>query len=323
MTPLKLKTSFFLTSFSLCSWGLESYQGPDFPLESWMCGAPLVETLRRKDPDNLLNDSRGKLGLKASLIEISENNLQLLRDSLGSLSDKEKNLVDLIATKFNPPIVHRASVPTSRFILTSTKGLESATKRGAAPRGTPVIEQYLFSGHDCLFTSVASPYGIKDYGTVILRFEDKKGFSWGSMYTGFRWGLEVEKADLTKDPGDGMRRRFARQIFTNNHWDEALALFIIENVRAGTTFRGKGAAYDKKTIIDSLLAEESKSSFWSTVVRHRLAFLEGHYTDNFPVTDLSFVQYRLADKSIVESWGLSPAWFGHDDAFIQYFNRLD
>src|SRR5690606_10536382 len=132
--------------------------------------------------------------------------------------------------------------------------------------------------------SVANAYGILNYGTTIFRFSDKKGFAWGSMYTGHTWSKEVEHiSELSKDPGDGRRRKFAQQIYTNNHWDEALGLFIVENVRQGSSFRARGSKYDPSTILDQLLNETSQAGFWRTVVRHRLAFLEGHYTDNVPL----------------------------------------
>ncbi len=313
--------SLSLLTLSFSSWALESYQGIDYPLKSWMCGAPLVETLRSYDPDNLLNDSAGKLSFKESLIQISESNLRYLRKKLGTLSEQEKQLLELIEQKYPAPIVHRASVDTSRLILNAQK-MESATKRGAKPTSTPMIEQHLFAGHDCIFTSVASPFGIMDYGTVIFRFEPKKGFAWGSMYTGFRWALEVEKKEYTAVPGEGMKRRFARQIFTNNHWNEVLGLLIIENVRAGTSFRGRGAPYDKTTILDRLLSESSQLSFWELVVRHRLAFFEGHFTDNIPLDHIDYVQYRSLDKPIVSSWGISRSWLQGEDPFIQFYNRL-
>jgi hypothetical protein len=319
MKLLFLSAILFVSSFA---WSLEPYQGLDQELENWMCGAPMVVALRKSDPDNLLQDPSGNFRFKESLETISESNLQRLKKKLGALGHKEKSLVDLIVSKYNPPIVHRTSVETSKIVIKSRNGLVSATKRRESPAVTPMIEQRMFAGHDCIFTSVASPYGIREYGTVLLRFEDKKGFAWGSMYTGYRWALEVEGvSDLSRHPGDGMIRRFARQIYTNNHWDEALGLLIIENVRAGSTFRGKGASYDKTQILDQLLAEPTQSSFWSRVVRHRLAFLEGHYVDNIPLDDVKFMQYRNLDKPTVETWGLPSSWFGGHDSFIQFFNR--
>jgi hypothetical protein len=320
----KILLSFVLLVLPLTStWSLEPYQGADYPVEKWRCGAPMVESLRKHDPNELLNDSPGKLGLKESLEEISNSNLKRLKKKLGNLSFKEQELLDLIATKFPAPVIHRTSVATSKFIVANQAGMVSATKRKAPPAVTPMIEQRLFSGHDCLYTTAGTPYGTKDYGTVIIRFEDRTGFAWGSMYTGYRWALEVEKKSLTEEPGDGMRRRFAEQIYTNNHWDEALGLFIIDNVRAGTSFRGKGAPYDKSTMLDKLLSIKSRTSFWTLVVKHRLAYLEGHFTDNVPLSDIYHVQYREADRGTINSWKLPSDMFSGANPFIQFFNRAE
>jgi hypothetical protein len=315
---------FFLLAIVLISkaWSLEPYQGHDYDVEDWRCGAPLVQSLRQYDPVHLLNDPAGKLKLKESLEHISERNLSHMHKILGQLSPKEQALVDLIQEKFQPPIVHRTSLESSKVILNNGEGMESSTKRDAVARVTPNIEQELFSGRDCIFTAVGPPYGIEDYGTVILRFKDQTGFAWGSIYTGYSWTLEVAKKAVTGHADDSMRNRFSEQIFTNNHWNEALALQIITHIRAGTTLRGKGLAYDKKTILNQLLNERSDTHFWNTVKQHRLAYLEGHFSDNVPVNQFLFVQFRTKDGPVVATWGLPPAWLTDDPmAFIQYFNR--
>lgn len=318
MTPLKIRTSLFLTLLTFNALALEAYQGKDYPVETWRCGAPLVQALREDDPESLLKDETGKLNLKKSLEEISESNLRRLRSKLGKLSDKESKIIELISTKFHPPIVHRTAVDTSKFILANTTGLISATKRKAPAKVTPGVEEQLFSGYDCIFTSVGVNYGIEDYGNVLVRFKNKKGFAWGSMYTGLRWAHELEGSTVATPE---MKRRFSKQIYTNNHWDEALGLFIIENVRAGTTFRGKGNPYDKATILDQLIDSKTPTKFWGAVVYHRLAFLEGHYNDIVPVEDMSFIQYRLLDKPTIDAWKLPANWFKGSDSFIQFFDR--
>lgn len=315
------KSSLFLTLLvSVSAWSLEPYQGKDYAVETWRCGAPLVEALRKDDPEKLLNDPSGQLKLKESLEAISTSNLDRLKKKLLPLSKKEKDLLDLISDKFPPPIVHRTSVQTAEIVVAKKQGMVSAAKRGDRARGTPSIENQMFSGYDCIFTTVAPPYGLVDYGTVIVRFENNKGFAWGSLYTGYRWAIEVEGKNTNEAP-NWMKRRFAKQIFTDNHWDQALGLLIIENVRAGTSFRNTGARYDKTKILDELLSSASSTEFWKTIINHRLAFLEAHYTDNISLDDINFVQFRTSDRSSVESWNLPTAWFQGNDSFIQFFNR--
>jgi hypothetical protein len=322
-TPMKFKLLSVVVLLSAYSsaWSLEAYQGNDYPVSSWRCGAPIVEALRKNDPDGLLNDPSGKLLLKESLETISQSNLNYMKSKLLPLSSKEQALVDLISTDYEPSIVHRTSLDSSRVIL-QNGGIVSATKRKAPSVHTPGIEQQLFSGHDCVFAAVAPPYGTQDYGTTIMRFKDKTGFAWGTMLTGYTWTREVAKRSITDPATSWMKTAFARLIFTNNHWDEALALQIIQHVRGGTSIRGKGASYDKNTILDELLQAKDRTTFWQKVVRHRLAYFEGKYTDNVDVDDMLFVQFRTMDGSTVRNWGLPAAWFtGNPYSFIQYFNR--
>ena len=313
-----------LATLTPTSWALEAYQGSDVQVESWRCGAPLVEALRQEDNDNLLNDSAGKLKLKESLETISQNNLDYQNRQLGKLSADEQALMAKIQTTMPAPIVHRTDVVSSQIILTNGKGMVSASKRNAAAKITPNIEQQLFSGRDCLFATVAPPYGTSSYGPVILRFKNKRNFAWGSIYTGWTWTQEVAKRAVTDPATDWMKRKFARQIYTNNHWGEAIALQVIGYIREGSSVRGKGAPYDKNKILSELLKISSADDFWKKIVNHRLAYLEAHYTDDIPVSDLSFVQYRVADAAAVAAMGLPAAWTTKGaNSFIQFFNRTE
>lgn len=311
----------FLFIWTVNLWALEGYQGQDYKVDSWRCGAPMIEALRSEDNDGLLQDPTGQLKLKESLEAISTNNIKYLKNKLGTLSADEKSLLTLISTKFKPAIVHRTDLGSSKIILTNG-GLVSATKRGVSPRITPDIEQGLFSGRDCIFAAVGLPYGIENYGTTIFRFKNKEGFAWGSIYTGLSWTVEVAQRSYNDSASNWMKRRFARQIFTNNHWNEALGLQIIGHIRNGTSIRGKGPSYDKSKILSELLAMKTDVAFWKRVAYFRLGFLEAHYTDNVGIDDFQFVQFRTKDTSAVTSWGLPSAWFdGDQDAFIQYFSR--
>ncbi len=314
----------FVAILTPFSHALEAYQGQDIPVESWRCGAPLVEALRQSDPDSLLNDAAGKLKLKESLEVISQHNIDFQVAQMGKLSSDEQALKSKIETTFQPAIVHRTDLVSAQIILTNGSGMVSASKRNAAAKVTPNIEQQLFSGRDCLFATVAPPYGTDSYGTVILRFKNDRGFAWGSIYTGWTWTQEVAQRAVTEPATDWMKRKFARQIYTNNHWGEALAIQVITHIRAGSSIRGKGVAYDKNTVIAELLKINKSEDFWKKLVAHRIAYIEAHYTDNIPVSDLSFAQFRTLDAATVVSWNLPAAWSAKDGAsFIQFFNRTE
>ncbi len=318
---MKVVSFFLIFLFTQQVFGLDDFQGPDYDVEPTQCGAPLVLALRKKDPNKLLKDSSGKLQLKASLERISQENLNDLERELGTFSEEEKKLLDLIKNKFFPPSVHRTGLDTSKAILPLGLGLISATKRKVAPARTPNIEESLYGAADCIFSAVSLPYGIEGYGTVIFRFKHRRGFAWGTVYTGWTWVKDVLRKPLTT-ADDEMRRQFAKMVFTNNHWEEAIAYQIIGNVRKGISIRGLGKPYDKDTILAELLSLKNSSDFWDKVIYHRLGFLEGHYTDNVDLKDISYIQFREADKDVVKSWGLNPAWF--DEAsrpFIQFFPR--
>ncbi len=310
-----------LFSLSVIAYGLEPYQGKDVDVDKWRCGAPMVLALRADDPIGYLNDRAGKLKLKESLILISEANLAYKLKNLGKLTTQEQDLVDLIVDKFHAPIVHRTSLDVMQILLPKEWGLVSATKRGVSPKITPGIEQMLFGGADCIFAAVAPPYGIIEYGTVILNIKTKRSFAWGSLYTGWSWTKEVLGKSVFDPPSEAMKREFAKQIFTNDSFDEAIALQIIEHVRKGTSIRGRGKAYDKSTIIADLLNTSNPAHFWKKIVNHRLGFLEAHYTDDLGLDNFNYIQFRSMDMPTVKSWGLKSDWFTDTPSFIQHFDR--
>lgn len=303
---------------------LEPWQGSDVEVESWRCGAPLVLELRKNDPDKKLLDPSGQYKLKESLEKISISNLKYVKDQLGKLSEKEKQLKDLIETKYHVPIVHRTSVKVAKLMLKNKLPLSSPVKRGVDARVTPGIEQRLYAGWDCIYASVSPPYGIQNYGTVIVHLKNNINFAWGSIYTGFSWTREVARRSIS-DPATGwMKTKFSRQVYTNNHFDEAIALQIISNIRSGSTIRGKGQTYDKSTIIKTLLDIDRADRFWRKVNIHRLGYLEAHYTDDLALKDIEFVQFRTMDMDTVRSWSLNPTWFeGAYHGFIQHYNRSE
>jgi hypothetical protein len=301
---------------------LEPFQGEDYKVASWRCGAPLVEALRESDPENLLGDPKKELMLKASLERISESNLKDFRSRLGKLNAEEEGIISLIQTRYPAPIVHRTSLAASLAILKNDSGLISSTKRKLPGITTPPLEQGLFAGFDCLFTSVSLSYGIQQYGTTIIRVKNDQSFAWGTILTGYTWNTEINKRSRDDERVDNlMKREFARMVFTNNHWDEALGLQIIEHVRKGTSIRGLGVAYEKKTMLKNLLSQSSRGDFWKLITKHRLAFLEGHFSDSLHVKDFEFVQFRNLESTIVEKAGFPAHWFAGIDPFIQFFNR--
>lgn len=303
---------------------LEPWQGKDYPVEKWRCGAPLIKALRSSDPDNKLNDPSGQFFLKESLEKVSASNLKFYENQLGTLTEEEKKLLSLIETKYHAPIIHRTSVDVSKLILKDGYNFSSPVKRGVKAKTTPGIEQRLFAGWDCFFASVASPYGIRNYGTVIFKLKDKVKFAWGSILTGFSWTKEVAGRSIFDRATGWMKRQFSRQIFTNNHFDKAIAYQIITHVRAGTSIRSRGRSYNKSRIIKKLLEAKSYNRFWKRVVDHRLGFLEAHFTDDISLKDIEYVQFRSMDMGTVKSWGLPRRWFqGESDGFIQHFSRSE
>lgn len=313
-----MKTTLLLTAVLLFS---SSLWAEDYEVKSWRCGAPVVEALRKKDPNNLLNDRRGDLKLKESLLKISDSNIANLTKTIGSLSAKEKSLYDLVVDKFHAPLVHRTSNVAAQIVLTTEAGLVSPKKR-KAQANTPMVEEYLYSAHDCIFVSIGVPYGTERYGTTIIRVKPGELFGWATIRSGYYW----VKSDLGLPTSvritDQIRGQFADQVFTDNHWDKAMAFHIIANIRKGSSYYGQGKKYDKSTIMDELLSKTTSDEFWSKVNRHRLAYLEGKYMENVTSSDLDYVQFREVDRPLVGSWSLPSAWFGAgDDSFIQFFDR--
>jgi len=314
----------FTTIWACTALALEPWQGQDYAVESWRCGAPLIEELRANDPDNKLNDPSGQYMLKESLEKVSESNLKHYEKNLGTLSSDEQNLLALVETKFHAPIVHRTSLDVAKLILKDGFNFSSPVKRGVSARITPGIEQQLFAGWDCFFTSVASPYGIQNYGTVLVKLKNKVKFAWGSIYTGFSWTKEIAQRSIYDTATGWMKRKFSRQVFTNNHFDKAIAYQIITNIRAGSSIRSRGHDYDKSKMLKKLLSYTKANKFWEKVVAHRLGFFEAHFTDDISLNDLKFVQFRSMDMPTVQAWKLPSKWFqGQSDGFVQHYPRSE
>lgn len=322
-----MKKSFILLIllFVHSAWSLEPFQGQDHDVDDWRCGAPIIKSLRKHDPLNKLNYSGVNAKLKESLESLSSSNLDYYKKILGSLSSDEQALIDHIEQNHPVPIVHRTSLPVAQLILESRIDLSSPVKRGVSPRVTPGIEQDLFSGWDCIYASAGPPYGIQNYGTVLLRLKNDSNFSWGSIYTGFSWTKEVLGRSIYSPATENMKRDFGNQVYTNNHYNEAIALHIIHHVRNGTSIRSKGKPYDRATLIKDLLKISNSDRFWSKVAYHRLGFLEAHYTDDLSINDIEFVQFRTKDMPIVKLWSIPNRWYGAGaySGFIQHYDRED
>jgi hypothetical protein len=289
----------------------------DYDVESWRCGAPLVKALRRSDPKNLLNDSAASLQLIESLKKISQSNMAYMKSQVGALSVKEQALFDLVTTKYQAPIVHRTSTFAAQIVLTTKDGLVSPVKR-KAKANTPQVEQKLFAGHDCIFTSIGVPYGTERYGNTILRLKQGSRFGWATLRSGYHWIKTDLKKSTSAEPSSDMKREFAEQIITDESWNEAMAYQMIQNIRNGTSYRGQGKAYDKATITDDLLGRSSSNSFWGKVQKHRLAYMEGKHIENVVLDDMDWIQFRLLDQKTVAAWGLPSGYFG---SLIEFYDR--
>lgn len=307
---------FLLFTFSV--YALEDYQGKKIPIEDWRCGAPLVKTFAEE------TKFQKPLGLKRSLKVLSKLNLKRFWKNIKTLSNKEKRLYDLITKKFHAPIIHRTNLYVMKLILPGKGELISPQKRGVEPEITPEIEQSLFSANDCIFATVGPPYGIKDYGSVIVRIKNFTNFAWGSIYTGWSWTKDVAGKPPNQPATNKMKFEFAKQIFTNDDFDEAIALQIISHIRNGTSLKNEGKPYNSHTILDELLQETKSYFFWRKVFQHRLGYLEAHYTDNIPLSDVGFIEFRTMDMKDVHSWKLDKRWFANaPNSFIRWFNRSE
>jgi hypothetical protein len=303
------------------------FQGLEYPVENWRCGAPLVKTLQNDKTDNLIEDGEENFLLKKSLLTISHKNYEKLISDVGPLNPIEQALVDTVSKKWLPPIIHRTSVEVMAIILPKKLPLASAAKRKVPASVTPGIEDKLFSGYDCVFTSVVPPFGIVSYGTVKIKFKEQHKFAWGSTFTGWTWmknryAVEPDKVS-TLAVSDIDRRDFSSMVFTNEIWPEVVALYVIKNIRAQTSVRGGPANFDAKTILADINKQTNFNNFWTKINYYRLAYLEGKYADNLSLDDIEYIEFRAVDKAIVDSWSLPPEWFQNkkDGPFIRFFDR--
>jgi len=277
----------------------------DYDAEPWRCGAPLVQELRAFDPSNRLRTDLGNsFQLKESLRQISELNMDQITARVGTLSVKEQQHFDLIKGSFNAPIVHRTTLETAQMMLTTGEDLASSTKRKAGAF-TPEIEQELFAGHDCIFTSIGIPDGTERYGSTILRLKKGLQFGWATIRSGFKWIQHDLKQDPNGNVDTTMRLEFSEQVITDEHWDAAMAFKIIENVRAGTTFLNQGKSYNNATMLTHLLSQKTVNLFWEKVQEYRLAYMEGKHIENISVDTLEWIKFDKLDQSTVKSWDLS------------------
>lgn len=302
------------------------------------CGRPLVPAVQQTLASDHPKAERFFAGIEDSLPDvnnfkdgirlISSANLRRLQEKLHPFSLKEKKLIDFIH-RDSPPDIHRmierrdGQSPDyrppehDRFSLLSEvldEGLVAPAAGDSELDTTPGIDQALFAAEYCVFTSVGPPEGIPEYGTVEVKLQDDvEVFGWGSIRSPWNFIQEFpENGDdsYKPTPEDATvhnKMWFAAYIYTHEDWDRAYAYYVVKHLREGRSYKGKPIDQSDRlrNRILSAFEEGDVHRAYQLMNDHRLAYLEGHYSERVPVRFFEEIEVRKQDQPILEELGIS------------------
>lgn len=299
-------------------------------------GAVLVEARREAVLGS--NESRaidGRL-IQRWMSLASKCNLAEQRLFLEPFSDAERRMMDKVQS-LAPPIVHRTHLDSLRQILAHGALIapREADRRGDAPSKitTPVVEELLFGGRDCIFATVGPPDGTPRYGSVIVRFKPTVcQTAWATPASGdhfldnMRFKNTVRLNQLlgtTNRPPDELppqagvdfddRLHFSHRVVAGADLQTALALQAVMKIRQKNP--------NDESIVSrwkALLAEEDSRRFWSLFCddragvaihdREPFGYLEAKFPQEVPIAQVEAIELEPEDFDPVSKWPEAERW---------------
>ena len=270
-------------------------------LSAETCGGPIARSHVESFTLNLSSDISFEKEFK--LIDYASSaRIKQLKLLLEPFSKREKKIMSK-ASSFKPYLVTRVKFDKLRSIF-KAGGLLSASK--ATKDGwlkekpfTPVMEDKLFGGHNCVFASLGPPQGRKRYGDVLFRLDIKalKNKTWGSFSSGYyflktyRLKEMKEEVKVSKDDMAG----FSSTVFSGRYLDDLYPLIIMNFLRSFP--KDKADKLSKE-----LLNIKDRRSFYSFVDLNRLGYIEAKIADSAVLNSISAIEVPADKLSEVLSW---------------------
>lgn len=273
--------------------------------ENPACGQPLVAA--RLDALKLPSAvPTGPQTVGEYLPMISRTNLEELRAAVGKSSGTEAAILKKIRKMWPPFETHRISATVLRKVLQSGGILSyrELEKRGIKtdPPYTPRLEDELFGGYDCIFTSVGPPAGRGKYGEILLtiRPHDRPG-SWASASSGWRYMKDYRNA-LSREStriGPDEILAFSHTIFVHADWAQAYPLLIAMHIRS------KPPA-EQAELSALLLGEKDRRTFWQLIDDRWLGYMEGKQGGELMIKDIETIEVPPGNYEEILSWTNAP-----------------
>ncbi len=277
------------------------------------CGEPLsnskLKTLEL--PENNNPDL-----IQKNIEIISSSSLAQYELGLQDLTNDEKKLLD---KTINMPLPYIHRTPFERFKSILTQGGITSPKESArralqvAEAFTPLIEDNLFGGHDCVFSTVGPPKGRETYGNVIIHFKKSiLDYSWATPWSGWYFLKSIRQEDPQishqSNPEENnqkipdYQRHFSSGVFAGKDWQKIFAYRLINNLRK------MSSSETRKISIEELLSETEELKYWEKIDKYKLGYFEAKSPSFISFDDVKLIEIPNDKKNEVLSWSESSRW---------------
>ncbi|OFZ74045.1 MAG: hypothetical protein A3K03_13105 [Bdellovibrionales bacterium RIFOXYD1_FULL_44_7] len=268
------------------------------------CGeGPIIERLSN---NSLVHVAPDRFYYKAFIDQISESNLQELKIALGNLQPDEEALLEKI---LNSPlyITHRLPLGRLRSLLASGAILSPREAKKIAVQidepFTPLLEDFLFGGHDCVFAAVGPPNGRERYGEVLIRFNpDSTTYPWATLFSGWSFikKLRNEEAYLDKQASFDHKLHYSHLMIARKHWKPYFGFMIIALLRKLEPTERSSAT--------KVLLEQTDRDFWQMIDNKQFGYLEAKYPSRVELIEIESIEVPIQAIDQVLSWPESQKW---------------
>ncbi|GEM_PF-3190710 len=286
------------------------------------CGAPLVSARAAAFNLNLSTAVPAEEGYR--LLETGSaarvDQLELL---LKPFSRREEKLIKRMRRR-PPYLVTRVKFDKLRSILSGGALLSpSRAWLGGVLKEkpfTPPIEDSLFGGHSCVFSSYGPYAGRERYGEVIFRLDLRRleKRTWGSRASG--WHFLESVRDVDPASRDSVLpdeiAAFADTVFAGRDLPRVFPLMTVAFLRART-------AAERDRLYAELTRLEDGPAFYALIDSERLGYLEVKTDSAIPLSAAGDIEVPPGKLREVLSWPESRPWRGRIAPAADWSSRLN
>lgn len=234
--------------------------------------------------------------------------LEQLEILLEPFSRQEEKLIERMLRR-PPYLVVRVKMDKLRSILSGGALLSPARAwLGGSLKEkpfTPPIEDSLFGGHSCVFSSYGPYAGRERYGDVLFRLDLRRleKRTWGSRASG--WHFLESVRDVDPASRDSVLpdeiAAFADTVFAGRDLPRVFPLMTVAFLRARP-------AAERDRLYAELLRLEEGPAFYSLIDSARLGYLETKTDSSIPLSAAREIEVPPGKMREVLSWPESEPW---------------